>query len=299
MSDNIDEIEGIDDLGEMVDLELGFGGEVLPEKNNKIALIDADTVAFTSCLSAEEETTEFNEETQEHEVVWVIDIMSALDIAEEKIKRILDRTGCLSAELHFTSGRENFRYAIFPDYKANRTGDKAQRTPAGLLAVKEALMERYSGSMSTKWEADDIVVYKKTQEPEKYILCAIDKDVLKCIPGKHFNYYESRHFNKDMAFMEVTEGEARMWPYMQCILGDKSDNIPGCNGIGPKKAIKFVNDAMTHEELWDGVVRAWESKGQTEEAAILTMQLVNMHCLVDADGLTIKLWQPLERDENE
>ena len=123
-----EEIEGLEGSEEMADIELGYGGEVLPPKNDKIALIDADTVAFTACLSAEEETSEFNPETQEHEAVFVIDLMSALEVAECKIQRILDRTGCLKAELHFTGGRDNFRYVIFSDYKANRTSPKSQRT---------------------------------------------------------------------------------------------------------------------------------------------------------------------------
>jgi len=278
----IDGIQGTDE--ELEDLDIGFGGEQLPEKNDKIALIDADTVAFTACLAAQEELADGE---------FIIDDTEALKIAEEKIQRILDRTGCMTAELHFTGGRENFRYAIFPEYKANRTKEGAAKAPVGLKECKANLMERYDSTMSLKWEADDMVVHLKAENPDKYIMCAIDKDVIKCLPGRHFNYYESRHFNKDMHFVEVAEGEARMWPYLQCILGDTSDNVPGVKGLGPKKALKFVNENMTHEELWEGVCRAWDSKGLTEEAATLTMQLVNMHCLVkDGENFKIDLWSP-------
>jgi 5'-3' exonuclease len=282
----IDDIEGSDTI---TDVDIGLGGVILPPKNDLVALIDADTVAFTACLNVEEETEEFNEETQEFDTVFASDLEAAIEKAEEKLQKILERTGCLTCELHFTAGRENFRYAIFPEYKANRTG----RAPLFLKEVKEALLERYPGSIAKGWEADDIVVYLKNKEPDKYMMVAVDKDVLHCLPGTHFNYYESSLYNIDMKFITVTEEEAKIWPYLQCIYGDKTDNIPGCKGIGKARAKKFVREGMSHDELWEGVVSAWNSKGMTEEDAQLTMQLVNMHCLVEEEGkYMIKLWEP-------
>jgi len=278
---------------EMVEVEIDFAGQVMPPKNDKVALIDADTLAFTSCLAAEEETSEFNEETGEHEAVFVIDMADALEKAEEKLQKILDRTGCQTCEMHFTGGRENFRYVIYPEYKANRTKEGAQRTPSGLKELKALLMDRYESTIAEAWEADDIVVYKKLQNPDKYIMCAVDKDVINAVPGEHFNYYESNLYNIDMKFVTITEDHARYWPYLQTIMGDTSDNVPGCKGIGKARAAKFINDTMDHDELWRGVVRAWESKGYTEQDAQLTMQLVNMNCLVEKDGkLAIELWSP-------
>ena len=288
--DPFDDLENHD--GSAVEnISLDDYGVVLPPKHNKIALIDADTVAFTACLAAEEETTEFDENNNEV-AVFVGDPLEALQNAEDKIQRILDRTGCQTAELYFTGGRENFRYVIFPDYKANRRGPKAQRAPVNLAEVKQLLLERYEGNIATGWEADDMVVYLKKHNPDKYIMCAVDKDVLNSVPGEHFNYYESSQRNKDMTFVEVSEKQAKMWPYLQTILGDTSDNVPGCKGIGIAKAAKFINEDMTEEELWDGVLTAYSSKGMTAEQAQLTMQLVNMHTLAEVNGkLQVQLWQ--------
>ena len=298
-------------MNEVVDIELDIDGNVMPEKNDKIALIDADTLAFAACLNVEQEEevlpkemyTEMEWEaiindpqytTNEMgcEVIYTCDVDMAMVKAEEKLQRILDKTGCTDCELHFTSGRNNFRYKVKDDYKANRLGKKA---PAGLGALKIKMLEKYKGSISDEWEADDMVVYLKKKYPEKYILVALDKDVYNSLAGRHFNYYESQQYNIEMKWVEISEGTARMWPYLQCILGDKTDNIKGCKGIGPKKALKFINEDMTEEELWKGVVKAWESKGMTESEAMVTMNLVNMHLLKEVDGkLKIELWSPYE-----
>jgi len=311
----LDGLEGLDEAVELEDIDLDDTGETKAPKNDKIALIDADTIAFAACLSTEEEIDMLPREFYSDEewenilnnptyiedkgVYYEIDTLQALAKAEDKIQRILDKTGCLTAELWFTGGKGNFRYTVKSDYKANRVG---KHTPAGLKEVKELLLERYDGDIATDYEADDIVVYKKVQEPDKYIMCAIDKDVYNSVPGIHFNYYESSHYNKEMKFIEVSNETALLWPYLQTILGDTTDNIQGCKGIGPKIAIKFVNEGMTEQEMWEGVVKAYESKGMTSIDAVITMNLVNMHLLKMVDGeLQIVLWHPsqLEGEDNE
>lgn len=301
-------LDNLDGSEELVDIDLDIDSNPLPPKNSLVALIDADTLVFTACLNTEEEVDvlgkefhtdeewdelledpQFNPETC---VTFTIDMDLALAKAEEKLQRIMDKTGCCGCELHFTGGKENFRYKVYPDYKANRVGN---RTPAGLSELKRLMSERYTSTINTQWEADDMVVYLKNRDPNAYMLVAVDKDVLNAVPGRHFNYYESQHYNKEMKFVEITEEHARVWPYKQAIMGDPGDNIPGCKGIGPKTADKFVKEGMTDEELWDSVVRAWESKGKTSIDALITMNLVNMNLLKEKDGqLVVEKWNPYD-----
>jgi DNA polymerase-1 len=296
----IEDFEDLSGTNEVVDISIdAFGGLVMP-KNGLVALIDADTIAFTACLATEVECTALPRDFYTEEewsmlnivdgVYWEIDLDLALQKAEEKIQRILDKTGCSSVELHFTGGRENFRYDVYPGYKAKRVD---LRTPTGLNALKVMLCEKYNGTIHTKWEADDAVVYYRNEFPEKYIMCAVDKDVYNSVAGKHFNYYESGHYNIDMKWVEVSESTARMWPYLQAITGDKTDGISGCNGIGPKKVMKFISESMAEEELWEGVCSAYASKGLTMIEALMTMNAVNMNLLTEVDGeLQIVLWHP-------
>jgi len=286
------------------EIELDKDGNVIPEKNDKIALIDADTLIYTACLNEQVECYLMGDEDldelkaegcvidEKNGVYHTIDIEAAYRAAEFKLSNILDKTGCLGYELHFTGNQKNsFRYKFYKDYKANR---RDFIPPAGLHKLKELFVERKNSFMHNNWEADDMVVLKKTMFPTKYILVAVDKDVLNAVPGKHFNYYESVRYNIAQKWVEIDEAHATMWPYYQTIIGDKSDNIIGPKGIGPKRAAKFVNKDMTEQEMWAGVVEAYESKGMTEFDAVMNMNLVNMNLLAaDEDfNIIVRRWHP-------
>lgn len=317
----------------MKDIRLDEYGNQLEPLSDKIALIDADTIAYTACLSEYEvmvldESFYHREEWEkilnnptynaDEGVYYEIDMEEAKAKAEEKISRIKERVGCENVELHFSTGK-NFRYIIFPDYKLNR---KSTRAPLGLKEMKEYLSEKYNGVIHKDWESDDMVVYLGKTFPEKYIVCAVDKDVIYSVPGRVFNYYESNHYNIDMKWVDVSKRDVLYWPYIQCILGDSGDGVLGPKGIGPKTCAKFFNgkplpkdigvkkahevlphiiDGLTHKELWEAVLKGYKSKGVSEEVAIMNMNLVNMHMmslkddkdsLVSCDTYQINKWSP-------
>ena len=47
------DLEGDFELADVADIDLDIDGQVMPPKNDKIALIDADTIAYTACLNSE------------------------------------------------------------------------------------------------------------------------------------------------------------------------------------------------------------------------------------------------------
>lgn len=294
-------VEDFEISGDIVDIEITEFGKVMEPINGMIALIDADTLAWTSALAAQQEmqvlpdtfytdieldaikaNPTFDEESMTYSI---IDLDIAMSLAREKLNRIYELSGCRECEMHFSGGRDNFRYMIFPDYKANRKGMKI---PDGLYELKVKLCEEFNGTIHTQWEADDWVVYAIKAFAKKYVLCAVDKDVLNSVAGRHFNYYESGVFGKDMRYIETAPEVAKLWPYLQCITGDTSDGIAGVKGLGPKKALNFINDTWPHKELWEGVIKAYKGDDTT---AKLNMRLVNMHQLVDGK---LQLWEPLD-----
>jgi len=289
-------------LDDIVDIDLDDTGEVKEAKNDKIALVDADTIAYTACLSSEIAIDvlprEFYTDEEWYSIVnnpnyvekesllYESNELQALEKAGSKIQRILDKTGCRDVELHFSVGRENFRYDIYPKYKANRVG----RAPAGLHDLKVSLSNKYNGILNKKWEADDMVVYLKNKYMDKYILVAIDKDVLNSVPGKNFNYYESSLYNKEMHWVDVNRYTSLTWRYLQTLMGDTIDNIIGLKGIGPKKAEKILAGCFSHSDLWSAVIDAYESAGRTKDEALINLNLVDMCLLKDTnEGIKIKL----------
>ena len=247
------------------------------EPNDKIVLIDADTIAYGACSVHEYEYYDVKTGTE----VYDINIEDALSHALDHVEKIIAATGCKDAELHFTSGT-NFRYTVDPSYKSNRVGT---RRPEGLKEIKVLMLDHYPGTMNVEVEADDMVVYLKKKYPEKYILCAVDKDVLKATEGKHWNYYSSERYNIELKWVEVDELSAIRYNYLQAIMGDTNDGIKGVPGIGPKGVEKFLPEQFNCEaDLWNGVVVAFKFKGLTVIDAMVTMQLVSMHQLIDDEN---------------
>ena len=276
----------------LVNLDLDKDGRVIGPRNDKMLIVDADTIVYASCSVCEYELPDGG---------FDINIHEALAHAEDKINRIVDAVEGKeeNLHLHFTGGKASFRYQLladaFPDepemhYKFKR---KKKKVPEGLHQLKVLLNEKHKGDIHYEWEADDQVVFDKKKYGDDAILIAVDKDVLYNVPGKHYNYYESRLYNIDPKWVEVNSDEARFDQYIQAITGDKSDNIPGIKGIGPAKARKFLVDGMDEDELYQGVLNAYETHHKRldispEDMAILNIRLVNMHQLTD-EGVV--LWE--------
>lgn len=270
---------------ELVDINIASNGSVIVA-DDRTLLIDADTLAYTACLNAEteiellpidfytdEEWNSFTESERAEGVAYRGNIKLAIANALAKLDKIKELTGCSKYELHFTSGKESFRYKIYPEYKANR---KELRAPCNLGAVKEYLASMHNGFIHTEIEADDAVAYLSRMYPNEYIVCAVDKDVLNAISGKHFNYYESAKHNIDMRWIETDAKQAFLFPYRQAIMGDRSDNIIGLHGYGEKKVVKLIPDDCNIEDAPQLLVDAFVKNGRTKEEALLNYELCYM-----------------------
>ena len=307
----------IDD-GELADVTIGSNNSLVTARDD-IALIDADTLVFAACLHCENKVELLSKDFYTDEewegylndptyfeaehCVYTIDLDYAMQYSKEKLQEILENTGCKDYELHFTKGRKSFRYTLVDkQYKANRSNDKTKRAPAGLGALKQMWVDAdpEKAFIWEEWEADDIVVAKKHQWPEKYLLVALDKDVLYSLEGEHFNYYSSSIYNINMKFFTVSKERALKHHYLQTLTGDPSDGVYGLKGIGPKKADKILKDCSTDEECWAAVVEAYETIKVLKNGvsanlidAITNMRLVNMHQLIYRDNKwEVQLWKP-------
>jgi len=78
------------------------------------------------------------------------------------------------------------------------------------------------------------------EQTSNTIIASIDKD-LDMVPGKHFNFVKNKHY-------EISNAEGRHKFWCQMLTGDKTDNIPGIHGIGPKTAEKILNECKTDND---------------------------------------------------
>lgn len=267
-------------INDYVDITIG---KPTVAKRDDIALIDADTIAYIACGSAEKKlgaiemftTEEIDKAVTSGGIVWegelvISDLDEAIEYAKNKVSKILELTGCSKQSLHFTIGRDNFRYKLYDKYKAHRIG----RSPIYLMEIKKALCDIYGGQLHSEIEADDAVAYLKRKAPDKYLVCAVDKDIIKGLAGKHFNYYESAKYNISMQFVETDEESARLFPYRQAMIGDKSDNIYGIYRVGEKKAKQLIPDGC--KDPMQTLIDCFIEAGMTKEDAELNFALTYM-----------------------
>lgn len=252
------------------------------------ALIDADSFLYKIGFALEE-TFEKEDGTEYH----VVDLENAKDSIDDLIDAILFLTDCDDYELWLT-GEENFRYDVANDlahaYKHNR---KDSRKPDKFQEMWDYLRKTHKAKVTPFCEADDVVVTKKTESPDDYVLCAIDKDVLYQTEGRHYNY------GKD-EFVTVTKEEAIHYAYYQTLVGDPTDGYKGAYRIGPKKADVILGTPGQFDErqLYARVLATYRKCKQTRKEALATMRLAQMHQLKRVDGkLKLNLWTPPAKGE--
>jgi DNA polymerase I len=177
----------------------------------------------------------------------------------------------------------SFRYGVWPQYKANR---KKYRKPAGYLELQKWA---WRGAAARGWEVetlsdvegDDVlgVLYE-----EGDVIVSVDKDML-TIPGLHLRDGEVR---------EVSRLEADRNFYAQVLVGDTSDNYPGCPGVGAVGAEKLLAGCAAEVEMWQAVLEAYEKKGLDEAYAITQARCARILRAGEYDhkACTPLLWSP-------
>lgn len=154
------------------------------------------------------------------------------------MRRILETTGADSHQT-FLTGTNNFRYNVYPDYKANRKG-KPQ--PIYRRDAEEYLIEAWGAQRVHGYEADDALGIANSGENLSTI-CSIDKDLM-MIPGRHYNWRRKEFYD-----VSVMDGLRSF--YRSTLVGDSVDNIIGVEGIGVKKAAKWINDVEREEDMYE------------------------------------------------
>ena len=205
-----------------------------------IALIDGDIVVYRSAASAKDEEQ------------WV-----AQARADQMLRDILEATGADSYKV-FLTGSGNFRRELTPTYKANRPDER----PEHWQAVREFLVTQHKAMICEGWEADDQLGIEQDKVGGTTVICSIDKDLLQ-VPGKHYNFVKKE-------FKEVSPDEGLKKLYLQALIGDRSDNIVGVQGIGPVKAEKALEGLETELEWYEKVKAMYDDV----ERLHLNMQLL-------------------------
>ena len=161
----------------------------------------------------------------------------------------------------FDRSGKTFRHDEFKDYKATR--DKMPSELSYQFGILKDILESM-GVMYTDldgYEADDIVgTYAKMGEEEGYNVVIItgDRDYLQLVDDNTTVYLTKKGISNMVEYnVETIKEEYGLSPKqlidVKGLEGDKSDNIPGVDGIGPKKATDFIKKYGSIEGLYEHI----------------------------------------------
>ncbi len=179
----------------------------------------------------------------------------------------------------FDKGKHTFRHDIMPDYKAGRA-HMADEMRMQIPYIKDFLKRANIAQFEIDdYEADDICGTFNSLALKNGLCVDVyssDKDLLQLI-GENTNVYMTIKGMSEVEkydinhFKEVYEIEPSQFIDLKALMGDKSDNISGVPGIGPKKGIKLLKEYGTVEEILDNIEQI---KGADKEKFIANADLL-------------------------
>ena len=161
----------------------------------------------------------------------------------------------------FDAGKHTFRHNIQPDYKAGRA-HMPDEMRMQIAYLKDFLTRSNIAQFEiAEYEADDIVgTLAKMAENEGYHVdvYSSDRDLLQLISDNTTVHMTIKGMSEledytPAHFEEVYNIKASQFIDLKALMGDKSDNISGVPGIGPKKGEKLLQQYGSVEGILENV----------------------------------------------
>ncbi|MBN2787026.1 MAG: DNA polymerase I [Paludibacteraceae bacterium] len=174
------------------------------------------------------------------------------------LEDVLKRENPTHIAVAFDPSGPTFRHEMFPQYKAQR-----EETPEDIrkaVPIIKDIIEAYNIPVLQVqgFEADDVIgtlATKASNSGFKVYMMTPDKDYGQLV-NEHCFMYKPKFGGNDFEVMGVEEIKKKfdLENTMQVIdylglVGDSSDNIPGCPGVGPVAATKLLKEFGSIENI--------------------------------------------------
>ena len=153
-------------------------------------------------------------------------------------------------------GGSNYRKEVYPEYKANRKERYAEQTPEEEAEFLEFLQEfgttmntlKYKGYLTLKYqgvEADDIAALicqnREDLGLEEIWMISSDRD-WDLLVDENISRFSTvtRKETTLLNWDEHYDFDPEYFLTYKCLTGDKGDNVPGVDGVGPKRASQLI-----------------------------------------------------------
>lgn len=253
---------------------------VIAERDKEsLLLIDSDYFAYMVGAISQSPTRDTDIRDQEYVCIdedtetmaWVDPLPLVHWRIDNEFDKIKDTLQSDNIEPWLTPDKGNFRteVAVSRPYKGGRTG----RRPYHYQAIRDYMVHTHGAKMAVGCEADDMVCTRQMEmfikdRGHESIIVGVDKDLF-CMFGAHFNP------RKEELYILDWQDSATEF-YYQMIVGDRTDNIPGCKGRGEAFFDKLNQRCSTIEDLAMGVYDAYMEKGHDDDYFVEQGQLLHM-----------------------
>ncbi len=171
----------------------------------------------------------------------------------------------------FDTPHPTFRHDLFPEYKAQRSEmpqdmvDQLPRIREMLDILKIPVVEQPG------FEADDIIgTYARLASDKKIetIIVTGDKDMMQLV-NEHVKILNPKRGGEEPEWLDeqgvldkIGLPPSKIIDYL-ALMGDSSDNIPGVPGIGPKGALKLLQEYDSVENVLDNINNITDKRART------------------------------------
>ncbi len=190
----------------------------------------------------------------------------AIRIIINMMQKLLKDVPCTYAACVFDAKGPTFRDALYPEYKAQRSPmpDDLRSQIAPIHEVVRLMGWPVLDVPGV--EADDVIgtlAVAAARQGIGVVISSGDKDLAQLV-NEHISIIDTMSGKvRDLAGVEAEFGvPARLMLDYQMLVGDQVDNVPGVHKVGPKTAVKLLQEYGSVDAL---VARAGEVKGAVGE----------------------------------
>jgi len=155
-------------------------------------------------------------------------------------------------------------------------------------------------SIIDKIEADDTIAYMSQKLKDDVIIYSADQDFLQLVNERITVYspIKKKFYRPNDVFEQYG-----LYPHnfitMKCLMGDKSDNLPGVKGLGPKKLFKYFpeltgKERFTLQEAYQKATDKVEEHGMYGNVHLFKSQLEINHELMSLEDIEL-----IDKDQQE
>jgi DNA polymerase-1 len=143
-----------------------------------------------------------------------------------------------------------WRHKLYPQYKANRTApdpEYIQQIPGFRQVLLTAGIPTFE---APGWEADDVIGTLTKKVQGDIVIVSGDKDMAQLVDDRVLLLQLDKKHILDEFDVTLLYGvpPSQIVDYL-ALVGDATDNVPGCKGIGSKGAVQLLNEFGTVEAI--------------------------------------------------